>query len=100
MPVAAMSCGFKSHLPHYFLRKSLDFQGFFCVVKAFAFEKLEADSRNSAKKIPSATYELPYEGAKEMLVVENVDDKDFLTALCFDFCSRPIKKMYKIGILC
>ena len=31
--------------------------------------------------IPSATYELPYEGAKEMLVVENVDDKDFLTAL-------------------
>ena len=80
--------------------KSLDFQGFFCVVKAFAFEKPEADSRNSAKKIPSATYELPYEGAKEMLVVENVDDKDFLAALCFDFCSRPIKKMYKIGILC
>ena len=31
--------------------------------------------------IPSATSELPYEGAKEMLVVENVDDKDFLTAL-------------------
>ena len=61
--------------------KSLDFQGFFCVVKAFAFEKPEADSRNSAKKIPSATYELPYEGAKEMLVDENVDDKDFLTAL-------------------
>ena len=29
--------------------KSLDFQGFFCVVKAFAFEKPEADSRNSAK---------------------------------------------------
>ena len=80
--------------------KSLDFQGFFCVVKAFAFEKPEADSRKSAKKIPSATYELPYEGAKEMLVVENVDYKDFLTALCFDFCSRPIKKMYKIGILC
>ena len=80
--------------------KSLDFQGFFCVVKAFAFEKPEADSRNSAKKIPSATYELPYEGAKEMLVVENVDDKDFLTALCFDFCSRTIKKVYKIGILC
>ena len=37
---------------------------------------------------------------KIMIVVENVDDKDFLTALCFDFCSRPIKKMYKIGILC
>ena len=31
--------------------------------------------------MPSAAYELPYEGAKEMLLVENVDDKDFLTAL-------------------
>ena len=34
--VAAMSCGFKSHLPHYFLRKSLDFQGFFCIILCFS----------------------------------------------------------------
>ena len=28
-----------------------------------------------------ASYELPYEGAKEMLLVDEVDDKNFLTGL-------------------
>lgn len=28
-----------------------------------------------------ATFELPYEGAKEMLLVDDVDNKDFLTKL-------------------
>lgn len=37
---------------------------------------------NSAVKLmPEATYELPYEGAKEMLLVDDVDNKDFLTRL-------------------
>ena len=31
--------------------------------------------------MPAASYELPYEGAKEMLLVDRVDDKDFLTGL-------------------
>lgn len=31
--------------------------------------------------MPDATYELPYEGAKEMLLVEDVDNKEFLTKL-------------------
>ena len=31
--------------------------------------------------IPSAVYELPYESGKEMLLVENVDNKDFLKSL-------------------
>ena len=31
--------------------------------------------------IPNAKYELPYDGAKEMLLVDNVDNKDFLTGL-------------------
>ena len=31
--------------------------------------------------MPTASYELPYEGAKEMLLVDNVDNKDFLTKL-------------------
>ena len=31
--------------------------------------------------MPNATYELPYEGAKEMLLVDNVDSKEFLTKL-------------------
>ena len=28
-----------------------------------------------------AAYSLPYDGAKEMLLVDNVDDKDYLTGL-------------------
>ena len=31
--------------------------------------------------MPQATYSLPYEGAKEMLLVDNVDDKQFLSGL-------------------
>ena len=31
--------------------------------------------------MPTATYELPYEGAKEMLLVDEVDDKEFLAGL-------------------
>jgi len=31
--------------------------------------------------MPTVSYELPYEGAKEMLLVDNVDSKDFLTKL-------------------
>ena len=31
--------------------------------------------------MPDANYELPYEGAKEMLWVNDVDSKDFLTRL-------------------
>ena len=36
----------------------------------------------SAKKMmPDASYELPYEGAKEMLLVSDVDDREFLSML-------------------
>lgn len=31
--------------------------------------------------MPSAPCELPYDGAKEMLLVENVDDKEYLANL-------------------
>ena len=31
--------------------------------------------------MPTATYELPYEGAKEMLLVDEVDNREFLTGL-------------------
>lgn len=31
--------------------------------------------------MPEATYELPYEGAKEMLLVDEVENKDFLKKL-------------------
>lgn len=37
---------------------------------------------NSAKKLmPDARLELPYEGAKEMLLVENLDNREFLNEL-------------------
>ena len=35
----------------------------------------------AAKMMPDAVLELPYEGAKPMLLVDNVDDKQFLKAL-------------------
>lgn len=31
--------------------------------------------------MPNASYELPYQGAKEMLLVDEVDDKAFITGL-------------------
>ena len=35
----------------------------------------------SRSLLPDAPRELPYEGAKEMLLVDRVDERDFLTAL-------------------
>ena len=37
--------------------------------------------KSALSYMPEVRYELPYEGAKEMLLVEDVDDKDFLTEL-------------------
>ena len=37
--------------------------------------------KSAVSFMPTASYELPYEGAKEMLLVDNVDSKDFLTKL-------------------
>ena len=51
---------------------------------------------NSAVALmPDAIYDLPYEGAKEMLLVDNVDDKVFLTNLfnaVYDELPLPKKK--------
>ena len=46
--------------------------------------------------LPEAEYSLPYEGAKEMLNVENVDDKAFLTGM-FEamYDDLPMPKMKK-----
>ena len=38
-------------------------------------------TKSAKEMMPDAPYELPYDGAKEMLLVENVDDKEFLAAL-------------------
>lgn len=37
--------------------------------------------RAAVSLLPDVRYELPYEGAKEMLLVEEVDDRDFLMQL-------------------
>ena len=37
--------------------------------------------KSAIEYMPQATYSLPYEGAKEMLLVDNVDDKEYLAGL-------------------
>lgn len=51
--------------------------------------------KSAINYMPSARYELPYEGAKEMLLVDEVDDKEFLTGLLnamYDELPAPKKK--------
>ena len=38
-------------------------------------------TKSAREMMPDADMELPYEGAKEMLLVDNVDDKEFLQRL-------------------
>lgn len=37
--------------------------------------------KSAVSYMPTASYELPYDGAKEMLLVDEVDNKEFLTDL-------------------
>ena len=37
--------------------------------------------KSAIAHMPNAKYELPYDGAKEMLLVDDVDNKDFLIGL-------------------
>lgn len=37
--------------------------------------------KSAAEKMPDATLEVPYEGAKKMLLVEDIGNKDFLREL-------------------
>lgn len=48
--------------------------------------------------MPDASWELPYEGAKKMLLVDNLDDRDFLEKLLnemYDELPPPKKKKKK-----
>lgn len=38
-------------------------------------------TKSAISNLPTASYERPYEGAKEMLLVDNVEDKAFLANL-------------------
>lgn len=51
--------------------------------------------KSAVSLMPTATYELPYDGAKEMLLVDNIDSKEFLTELfnaMYDELPAPKKK--------
>lgn len=54
--------------------------------------------RSAVDRMPGAEYELPYEGAKPMLRVDEVDDRDFLTGLIramYDELPEPKAKRKK-----
>lgn len=51
--------------------------------------------KSATELMPDAPHELPYEGAKEMLLVENLDDKEFLERLfnaMYDELPMPKKR--------
>ena len=55
-------------------------------------------TKSACKMMPNAEKELPYEGAKEMLLVEDVDNKEFLAQLLeamYEELPAPKKKKTK-----
>ena len=56
---------------------------------------LAKPTKSAAAMMPDADREIPYEGAKEMLLVDNVDSREFLTELLtamYDELPAPKKK--------
>ena len=54
--------------------------------------------KSAISYVSTVTYELPYEGAKEMLLVDEVDSKEFLTGLfraMYDELPAPKSKKKK-----
>ena len=52
-------------------------------------------TKSALAMMPDAEREIPYEGAKEMLLVDNVDNREFLTELLtamYDDLPEPKKK--------
>lgn len=48
-------------------------------------------TKSALEKMPEAARELPYDGAKqEMLLVENVDDREFLKELVTGMCEEDL----------
>ena len=43
---------------------------------------------SAKKRMPNAPMELPYEGAKEMLLVEDIENRDFLKELFEAMCEE------------
>lgn len=52
--------------------------------------------KSSIAYMPNAKYELPYDGAKEMLLVDDVDNKEFLNGLFNSmYDDLPVPKLKK-----
>lgn len=52
-------------------------------------------TKSAIDLMPEASYELPYEGAKEMLLVDDIDNREFLVKLLqamYDELPAPKKK--------
>ena len=52
-------------------------------------------TKSALERMPDADREIPYEGAREMLIVDNVDNREFLTELLtsmYDELPEPKKK--------
>ena len=57
--------------------------------------------KSAVSLMPTANYELPYDGAKEMLLVDNIDSKEFLTELfdaLYDELPAPKKKRCEVSM--
>lgn len=56
---------------------------------------IPGNTKAAAKLMPEAELELPYEGAKEMLMVDNIENKEFLRELLgamYDELPAPKKR--------
>jgi len=54
--------------------------------------------KSAVSLITNATFEIPYEGAKEMLLVDNIESKDFINKLfndMYDELPMPKKKKFR-----
>ena len=61
----------------------------------YDYRLLVKKTRSALELMPAAICELPYEGAKEMLLVDEVDRKEFLTKLfeaMYDELPSPKRK--------
>lgn len=56
-------------------------------------------TKSAVSYMATATYELPYEGAKEMLLVEDVDSKEYLAGLINAMYDDMAKRRYYEDIL-
>lgn len=58
------------YMLHFYLR----------IISAYTIS-LVKPVKSAIRYMPTAPYELPYEGAKGMLLIDEIDNKEFLTGL-------------------